>query len=49
MPVTDRRLHPSLTAAGIYVVLGLGWYFVDQRWVGPQIVAWLQQPHSGSH
>ncbi len=43
MPIADRRLHPILAAAGVYVVFGVGWSFVDLHWVAPQIVAWLQQ------
>lgn len=46
MPVSDRRLHPILTAAGVYVVFQFGWSFVDLHWVAPQILAWLQQATS---
>ncbi len=44
MPAPDRRLHPILAAAGVYIVFGLGWNFVNLRWVAPQILAWLQAP-----
>ncbi len=44
MPASDRRMHSILIAAGIYIVFGPGWLFVDLHWVAPQIVVWLQAP-----
>jgi len=44
MPVSDRRWNAILTAGCVFIVFGMGWTYVGLRWVGPQIVEWLQSP-----